>query len=214
MQNYFNFFSLLEAGGPILIVLFLFFTGAVIVIVERMLYFRALSIRSDYFLSRIQTNKKSLTLESDLPADIMSSPYYYVFKECINSQTGRSGFRADIFEEVKSRAIGEIIPSVEKYFSGLATLTSVSPFIGLLGTVMGIIHAFMSLGTQSGMNQNAMAGLNMGIGEALITTAAGLFVAIPSSVAYNYFRKRADLLILDIEIGASRLKNLLMDSFD
>jgi biopolymer transport protein ExbB len=211
MQNNFTFFRLLDAGGPILILLFLFFIAAVIIIAERLIYFRGLTIRADFFLSRILTDKKELIMPADLPVDAASSPYYYVFKECMQSQLNRKAFNSEIFEEVKSRAIAEIIPSLEKYFSSLATMTSVSPFLGLLGTVIGIIHAFMSMGAEAGANQSAMEGLNAGIAEALITTAAGLFVAIPASVAYNYFRRTTDLLILDIEIGVSRLKTLYTD---
>jgi biopolymer transport protein TolQ len=73
---------------------------------------------------------------------------------------------------------------VEKGMSWLATTAGVTPFIGLFGTVWGIIDAFSGLGTAGGASLRAVA---PGIAEALVTTAAGLFAAIPALIAYNYF---------------------------
>ncbi len=198
---------MLEAGGPVLLLLILMFTGGLIIIGERYLYYRGLTVRSEKLLSSLYDDKKNIII--NLPEQ--SGPVVYVFTECIRSQEGRKHFSPEIFEEVKSRAIAEILPDAEKYFSSLATLASVSPFIGLLGTVLGIIRAFMSLGADPVAGQNAMAGLNAGIAEALITTAAGLLIAVPASVAFNYFRRQADLLVTDIETGISRLKILYMN---
>jgi biopolymer transport protein TolQ len=86
---------------------------------------------------------------------------------------------------------------VEKGMSWLATTASVTPFIGLFGTVWGIIDAFSGLGTQGSASLRAVA---PGIAEALVTTAAGLFAAIPALIAYNYF-------LQDIRELASRLDN-------
>jgi len=69
----------------------------------------------------------------------------------------------------------------------LATIAAVSPFVGLFGTVMGIVDAFYGLGTAGSATLRAVA---PGISEALITTAAGLFVAVPAVVAYNQFMAR------------------------
>ena len=73
---------------------------------------------------------------------------------------------------------------VEKGMSWLATTAGVAPFIGLFGTVWGIIDAFSGLGTSGSASLRAVA---PGIAEALVTTAAGLFAAIPALIAYNYF---------------------------
>ncbi len=69
----------------------------------------------------------------------------------------------------------------------LATIAAVSPFVGLFGTVMGVVDAFHGLGTAGAATLRAVA---PGISEALITTAAGLFVAVPAVVAYNQFTAR------------------------
>jgi biopolymer transport protein TolQ len=80
--------------------------------------------------------------------------------------------------------ISEEIARLERNMSILATTATVSPFIGLFGTVMGIIDAFQSLGTAGAASLRAVA---PGISEALITTALGLAAAIPAAVAYNWF---------------------------
>ncbi len=81
-------------------------------------------------------------------------------------------------------AASEEVRRVEKGMSWLATTAGVTPFIGLFGTVWGIIDAFSGLGTAGGASLRAVA---PGIAEALVTTAAGLFAAIPALIAYNYF---------------------------
>jgi biopolymer transport protein TolQ len=81
-------------------------------------------------------------------------------------------------------AAGEEVRRLEKWMSWLATTGSVSPFIGLFGTVWGVMDAFSGLGDAGSASLRAVA---PGIAEALITTAAGLFAAIPAVIAYNYF---------------------------
>src|SRR6202167_4483160 len=82
--------------------------------------------------------------------------------------------------------------------SGLATIGSTAPFVGLFGTVVGIIHALQGIATQKATGLGAVAG---GISEALITTAVGLFVAIPAVLVFNYFTNRIDAF--DVEMGNS-----------
>ena len=81
-------------------------------------------------------------------------------------------------------AAGEEVRKVERYMPWLATTGSVTPFIGLFGTVWGVMDAFTGLGTAGAASLRAVA---PGIAEALITTAAGLFTAVPAVIAYNHF---------------------------
>jgi biopolymer transport protein ExbB/biopolymer transport protein TolQ len=82
--------------------------------------------------------------------------------------------------------------------SGLATIGSTAPFVGLFGTVVGIINAFKSISTEKGTGLGTVAG---GISEALVTTAIGLFVAIPAVWMFNYFTNRIEAF--DVEMGNS-----------
>ena len=84
-------------------------------------------------------------------------------------------------------AAGEEVRHLEKWMSWLATTGSVSPFIGLFGTVWGVMDAFAGLGDAGTASLRAVA---PGIAEALVTTAAGLFAAIPAVIAYNHYLAR------------------------
>jgi biopolymer transport protein ExbB len=88
----------------------------------------------------------------------------------------------------------------------LETVAAVSPLMGLLGTVLGMIRIFASLSSAGISNPEALSG---GISEAMVTTAAGLFIGIPALVAYNWLNSRADGLIFELETYASRLLDSL-----
>ena len=87
-------------------------------------------------------------------------------------------------ERALQLGISEELTKLESHLNWLATAAAVAPFVGLLGTVWGIIDAFMALGNAGSASRRAVA---PGISEALFTTALGLFAAIPAAIAYNYF---------------------------
>jgi biopolymer transport protein ExbB/TolQ len=84
----------------------------------------------------------------------------------------------------------------EHRLSALGTIANIAPFVGLFGTVVGVIRAFQAIALKASAGPSVVAN---GIAEALISTAAGLFVAIPAVVAYNFFLKRARKLSLELE---------------
>lgn len=88
-------------------------------------------------------------------------------------------------------------PDLEKYLNFMATLGSNAPYIGLLGTVMGIMKAFHDLSISSEAGQKTVMS---GISAALVATAAGLFVAIPAVLAYNYFSKKSKSILQNLDI--------------
>ncbi len=92
-----------------------------------------------------------------------------------------------VIERTASHLGQRQLTGLETYLPFLATTGNITPFIGLLGTVMGIIDAFREIGTQGTASISAVA---PGVAEALIATAAGLFAAIPAVIAYNYFLTR------------------------
>jgi biopolymer transport protein TolQ len=109
--------------------------------------------------------------------------------ETYKRQTGGSGPPKNLtpLERSAQTAASEAVTSLERRLPWLATIASTSPFVGLFGTVMGIVDAFHGLGTAGAATLRAVA---PGISEALITTAAGLFVAVPAVIAYNQFAAR------------------------
>jgi len=117
--------------------------------------------------------------------------------------------KRDIREAIEDAGQLEI-PRLERYLGVLATVASISPLLGLLGTVAGMIKAFGQIQAKMGVvNPSDLAD---GIGNALITTAAGLVVAIPTLVLYNYFVAKVENMILDMEISSSELVDLLTES--
>ncbi|MEJ2110374.1 MAG: MotA/TolQ/ExbB proton channel family protein [Acidobacteriota bacterium] len=108
------------------------------------------------------------------------------------------------------RATAYEISLLEKNLSWLATTGSVSPFVGLLGTVVGIINAFLGLGLEKTTSIQAVA---PGISEALIATAAGLFAAIPAVIAYNQFVSGIKEIAADMDDFSSEFLNLVERSF-
>ncbi len=91
--------------------------------------------------------------------------------------------------ELAEKAVEWHVSRLSKGLTPIATIGSISPFIGLFGTVIGVIRAFKDLSMYAGAGPSVVA---MGIAEALVNTAAGLFVAIPAIVAYNYFAHKAN----------------------
>ena len=99
-----------------------------------------------------------------------------------------------------------VVHELERYLETLGTIAAVSPLLGLLGTVIGMVDVFTTITSQGVGNPTALAG---GIAQALITTAAGLTVAIPALIGYRYFRNRVDTLVVDMEKEAIKLVEAL-----
>lgn len=112
----------------------------------------------------------------------------------------------EIIKEAIEDAGRHVVPELERYLNTLGTIASISPFLGLFGTVLGMIQMFSGI-SQHGVGDPAIvAG---GIAQALITTAAGLAVAIPSVMFYRYFRGQVNSLLVDMEQHAIRLIEIL-----
>jgi biopolymer transport protein ExbB len=107
---------------------------------------------------------------------------------------------------------GHVIHEMERYLNTLGTIAVVTPLLGLLGTVIGMIKVFSALQLEGTGNAAVLAG---GISQALITTAAGLTVAIPSLFFYRFFVRRVDELVIEMEREAIKLVDVIhSDSSD
>ena len=105
-------------------------------------------------------------------------------------------------EEVANQVVHEL----ERYLNTLGTVAAITPLLGLLGTVIGMIKVFTAIQLEGTGNTAVLAG---GISEALITTAAGLTVAIPSLFFYRYFQRKVDELVIYMEQEALKLVEVL-----
>lgn len=108
----------------------------------------------------------------------------------------------DAIEDAGRHVAGEL----ERYLNALGTIATIAPFLGLLGTVLGMIRMFAGLG-HVGVGDPAI--LASGIAQALTTTATGLGIAIPSLIFYRYFRARVNALLVDMEREAIKLVEIL-----
>ncbi len=119
----------------------------------------------------------------------------------VNRYHDRDMMKASIEE-----ASSQVIYSLERYLNTLGTIAEIAPLLGLLGTVTGMIRMFAAIG-EVGLGNPTV--LSSGLSEALMTTAAGLFVAIPAFVFYRYFRGVVDELTLSMEQEALKMIDVL-----
>jgi biopolymer transport protein TolQ len=161
----------------------------------------------------IRAFRKATRLQeiSALAVECKGSPLAQVFEdvyETYKRQTGGSGPPRNTvpLERSAQTAASEAVTNLERRMTWLATIAATSPFVGLFGTVVGIIDAFHGLGTAGAATLRAVA---PGISEALITTAAGLFVAVPAVVAFNQFTARIRVFAAAIDDFCRELLNSL-----
>lgn len=187
--------DLLGKIGPIavgvLVLLLLASLYSWTVILGKMSTFKRATGHSKRFIRGFRRASR-LTEIAALTSDCSASPLAQVFDdvyETYKRQTGGSGAPRNMkaLERTAQTSASEAVTSLERRMTWLATIASTSPFIGLFGTVMGVVDAFQGLGAEGTATLHAVA---PGIAEALITTAAGLFVAVPAVVAYNQFSAR------------------------
>lgn len=161
----------------------------------------------------IRAFRKATRLQeiAQLALDCKASPLAQVYEdvyEAYRRQTGGSGPPRNLIpiERSAQTAASEAVTALERRMTWLATIASVSPFVGLFGTVVGIIGAFHGLGTAGTATLRAVA---PGISEALLTTAAGLFVAVPAVIAYNQFSARIRVFASAVDDFCRELLNSL-----
>lgn len=180
------------------------------VILGKMGSFRRATRESRRFV-KLFRNQNTLSDIATRAGDYTASPLAQVFEdiyETYRRQTGGSGPPRNVpaLERTARTSASEAISNMERRMTWLATIGSVSPFVGLFGTVMGIVDAFEGL---SGAGVATLRAVGPGIAEALITTAAGLFVAVPAVVAYNQFTARIKVFASAADDFARELLNSL-----
>ena len=186
---------ILQAGivvkGVLLILLF-FSVVSWAIIFYKQRYFLKANKESEKFLQSYRTNKNVTDLYKSTRI-LNLSPIANVFKSVYSDETSR-----DKNEVKRLLRRYETLESVklEKYLNFLATTGSTSPFIGLFGTVWGIMNSFHGIGSAGSASLAIVA---PGIAEALIATAVGLAAAIPAVIAYNYYLSMSRKMIIDME---------------
>ncbi len=204
MSNLINF---IQGGGIIMYPLLLLSLGAIAVIVERLLAFNALGHTAPGLLKRVidlaRANKfaDAIQLCDDTRGPLAASLGAIL----------RHRDRPIAVAERQVEDVGqEYFIRLERLLPFLDTTTTISPLLGLLGTIVGMIGTFNAIAVQQQTKGNSDAVLS-GVGEALYATATGITIAVVCFVAYNYFASRLRTITSETEQGATKLINALVD---
>jgi len=187
-------FEIMQKGGPLMWPIVACSVVAIGVFAERMLYYRRCQMHVPEFLLGITNLLRNRNYREALErCEEGFGPVVRVVRQAILARDLSSTELREVVREVAQLQL----PRLESHIGALATIGLVAPLLGLLGTVTGMIEAFIEITRASG--GASVSELALGIWTALITTAAGLMVAIPSYVAYNFLVARMNSIVGDIE---------------
>ena len=180
------------------------FSGAVIL--ERWFSLRRFDFNRDALLDRLRKLLAENKRESAVThCENLRRPIGRILSYILQPTAQDRAAGRDYIERVGFRLIRTETANMNHYLIVLGTIGSIAPFVGLLGTVVGIIHAFKAIAENAGGGPGVVAN---GIAEALITTALGLFVAIPAIVAYNAFGRKVERISENMELCAQEILDL------
>jgi biopolymer transport protein ExbB len=182
---------------------------ALAILLEKFWHLHKIKIDARQFLDSVLNKMKRHEIKEALQlCDDTHSPISNILKAGILKYDRT---RAQIKESIEDASLYEV-PRLEKNLTALATIAHISPLLGLLGTVTGMVRCFQTIQAKATTLHPVSPGdLAGGIWEALLTTVAGLIVAIPTFVAYNYLVSRINNLILEMEKAATELVNFLTE---
>ena len=196
-------FELVQAGGWLMIPIMLCSVLAASVCIERFWALRVDQVAPASLLADVWSQIRNDELDGNRLRDLRAaSPLGQLLAAAISSsRRGREAMKESV-EEVA----GHVVHELERYLNLLGSIAAISPLLGLLGTVVGIIKELTVIRLEGAGTATALAG---GIAEALITTAAGLLVAIPALFFHRYFQRRIDELLISMEQEALKLIEVL-----
>jgi biopolymer transport protein ExbB len=196
-------FELVIAGGWLMLPIIACSVIAFAIIAERLWTLRVKRVIPRELVAQVwdQAKHKKLDVER-LQALRAGSPLGRILAAGLMNRNASREIMKEAIEDTGRHVVHEL----ERYLNTLGTIASISPLLGLLGTVIGMIEVFSAITTQGVGNPAALAG---GISQALITTAAGMSVAIPALMAYRYFRGKVNMLVIRMEQQALRMVEVL-----
>lgn len=199
--------EIIQKGGPVMIPIILCSIVALAVVMERFYHLHRVKIDTKKFLDTIVDSirrnkiKEALQICEQTPGPIPQVLRVGILKH--------DRPREEIREAIEDAAHHEI-PRLEQNLGILGTISHIAPLLGLLGTVTGLVRCFQIIQEKSSvMNPINPGDLAGGIWEALLTTVAGLMVAIPVIVTYNYFVHRVEIFVNEMERSAGQLLDVL-----
>ena len=177
------------------------------VIIEKYRLFKKINQSTEEFETKFWNSKSAETFYNNLPANVQD-PMALIFKDAMQNLLKRRS-RTDLNNRMTTMletGIEKQISKITKGFTFLATVGSTAPFIGLFGTVWGIMNSFQAIAIAQNTNLAVVA---PGIAEALFVTALGLFVAIPSTAYYNLITSKIDNYLSEAESFGKDLVNII-----
>lgn len=200
--------EIVQAGGWLMIPILLCSVVAAAICVERVWTLQRSRIAPHNLLTQVWTALRNREFSADKLTELRaSSPLGLVLAAGVaNASRGR-----EVIKEAMEEAAAQVTHDLERYLTSLGVIASIAPLLGLLGTVVGMIQTFTVLMLEGAGNSSALAG---GISTALITTAAGLFVAIPALMFHRFLQRRVDDLLMLMQQEASKLVEILQGEQD
>lgn len=204
-----SLWQLFLSGGPIMWPILLSSVFAFAMIIEKFWHLHRIKIDTQDFLSKIFDKMKRHEVKEALQiCESTKSPVAHILKAGILKYDRP---RPQIIEAIEDASLYEV-PRLEKNLPMLATIGHIAPLLGLLGTVTGMVRCFQTVQAKATTLHPVSPGdLAGGIWEALLTTVAGLVVAIPTYVAYNYLVSRINNFVLEMEKASTELVNFLTE---
>jgi len=199
LRGFTTVWELVKAGGWMMLPILLSSVAAMAIIAERLWTLRLSRVAPPQLLGQVWKQIKDKKMNSQALKDLRaSSPLGEILAAGLaNSKHGR-----EIMKECIEEAASRVIHELERYLNALGTIAAMAPLLGLLGTVFGMIQIFSAFMGDGMANAPMLAG---GISKALITTAAGLIVAIPAVFFHRYLLRRVDELVIAMEQEAIKL---------
>ena len=196
--------SIITKGGILMIPIFICSVLVVFFALERYFTYKKLAINIPQFMMKIrQPLSRGDVLAAINECTMVKSPVSNVIRAGLE----KTKFGRDRMKEAMETAGNAETYFLEKHLNVIATLSGIAPLLGFLGTVTGMIKAFMKIQQLSGnVNADVLAG---GIWEAMVTTAAGLVVGIPALIIYNYFINREREFIFQIESAGEEVLDMV-----
>jgi biopolymer transport protein ExbB len=195
--------ELVKSGGWLMLPIIACSIVALGIVIERLWSLQRKRVMPEYLMRQIlQLHKDHKLKLADLEKLKSSSPLGKILAAGLVNRNHNKEVMKEAIEEVGR----QVVHDLERYLNTLGTIASISPLLGLLGTVIGMIKVFSVIVTAGVGDPGVLAG---GISEALITTAAGLSVAIPSLMFHRYFSGLIDRLVIGMEEQALKLVEVI-----
>lgn len=198
-------FEILKAGGWLMLPIIACSIIALAISVERLLALRIVKVAPPQLLGEVWGWIKNNQLDTNKLRELkQSSPLGLLLATGIaNAKHGR-----EIMKETLEESAAVVVYGMERYLNALGTVALIAPMLGLIGSVLGIMHVFNEIRFHGTGDPGVLAG---GISEALITTASGLIVAVPTTIMHRFFNGRITTLVLMLEQEALKLVDALQN---